>query len=179
MFYGNATRLSFGPQRRAVLASLLILSLSIACFAVLLTPSSAHADEATADSPAAKAAEQMKKIKPQLLGSAVPSTNTLASSAIKGTLYCVGALLLGFALIKRFSPQENSGQNPISILARKSIGNKNSLILIEVFDQQFIVGAAGENLSLITKIEKSGSFSDALAEQFAEEAQPILKQVGA
>ncbi len=177
---GNATRLPAAPQRRMLFASLLLLSVSFACCAVLLTPSSAHAETSTREAAATKAAEQMKDIKAPLVGSAVPSARGLASNIMKGTLYCIGALLLVFALIKRFGPQENCGENPISILAKRSVGSKNSLILIEVFDQKFIVGATGENLSLITAIEQKSEFSETLAKQLSEEAkQPVLKQVGA
>lgn len=194
MFHGNTTRASRVPHYRT-LFSVAVLSLAAACFAILLSPSSAGAAEPNAaeaaSTPTAAAEAAPKRLASAAVGSsplaqvgaALPSAESVASKIMKGTLYCIGALLLVFAAIRRFAPQSGKEDNPIQIIARRSLGQKNSLLLIEVFEQKFIVGATGETLSLITAIDERSDFGLTLADRLQEEAlaeqAPRKIQIGA
>ncbi len=122
----------------------------------------AAADEAAsipspAAAPAAAPAAKQAKL---AIGSESPEFGTLA----KKTTYSLAALTMLFLLatgtIKRFTQKSNptSSENEIEVLSRKSLGPRQSLLVVSVRGQTFFLSQAAEGVSLISELDGESIF---------------------
>ncbi len=89
-----------------------------------------------------------------IVGSNLVKRSEMFNSAIKGLMYCFGVLLIGFAIKYKLKTKNEApaGDNPIHILAKKSLGYRNNLLLIEVENKKFLVANNTDHSNLIAEI---------------------------
>lgn len=102
--------------------------------------------------------------------SAMPSYSSQVGKVVKGLLYCIATLIVISALLKRFSGQSPAPrENAINIIAKRNISQKAQLLLIEVQDKQLLISHAGENVALISELDKKENFQSVLSEEIQKE----------
>lgn len=146
---------AFAPTRKLHLKSSLFLVCTFAFLLsgllVLFTPTNSLAEEAPIANEEISASEKGPTTK-ELLGSARPKTPSLLGQVSKGMIYCIGALLLMLGLYKQFGPTKGVKSTSINVLSQRALTSKHSLIIAEVEGQRLLIGAGGDQLSLIKEL---------------------------
>lgn len=95
------------------------------------------------------------------VGSAVPRFSEMAKKTARGSLYVFGGLLAMLALVRRFKGAENTKTaQAITLLARRSMGNRSSLLLVQVEGRKLLLAQSADSISLLTPLEPAFEISD-------------------
>ena len=103
------------------------------------------------------------------IGSAVPEFGAMA----KKTTYSFAALTLLFLLVtgtfKRFAKQRGTtkSEHEIELLARKPVGQRQSLLLVSVSGQRFLLAQGTDEIRLISDLDDEAAFRSALNDTLA------------
>jgi flagellar biogenesis protein FliO len=98
-----------------------------------------------------------------IVGSNLPPHSTLWGSATKGLIYCLGIFLVFLAFKHKLNLKNNNNpDNPIHILAKKAVGARTNLILVEVESKKFLVAHNYDSLHLISEIIDDGYLTAAV-----------------
>ena len=136
-------------MKKLSLVSVLLLALSLTY--ILAYPLGAVAEDfAVAGNKPTVAALLQNPI----VGADVPSTQALGSSVAKGLLYCLGVFLFGASIFKRLYSKKKSGTQiePIQIIAKKSLGPRAHLLIVQVNGANLLLSQSGDNISLISSL---------------------------
>lgn len=102
-------------------------------------------------------------------GIEAPSLGELANRSAKGTLYAVAALIIIFALLKKFRPAGAQGSaSAIEIIAKRDIGPRNSLLLVRVDGERFFLASAPDGTRLLSRLDNPDTFFE-LQEEVADD----------
>ena len=97
------------------------------------------------------------------VGSNLITGEDLTLKFIKGIAYCIAIAMLLFIANAHFKNKKDSfGSNPINILSRKVIGNRASLMLVEVDGKKFFLSQNIDTVQLIAPLSDPLTFSDEL-----------------
>lgn len=76
----------------------------------------------------------------------------------QGLVFCIGALLLGVGVYKKFVLKDGpKGSRRIIIKERTVLGPKSALILVEVDGKEMLLSTGSESANLIRVIDKESS----------------------
>lgn len=141
---------------------------------LLLCVSPSFAEDAT--KPPAEKATRIAKVGQF----AAPGLVELAGEVGRGLILTLVGLGIVVGLLKKFSgTREKQGDSPIQILARRSTAPRQSLLLVSVDGQRFLLAATADDLKLLTAIDTSARFADSLNEILvSEEPEERMFQVG-
>ena len=136
--------------------NLIVMYAAIGAF-VLLTTAPVYAEQGTQDAFAiehdAAAAPVANLNKSGVVGSSLPPRSDMFGSFIKGVIYCLGLGLIFLAVKHKLKlKNDNSADNPIHILAKKSVGYRVNMMLVEVDGKKFLVSHNGDSVHLISEI---------------------------
>ena len=88
-----------------------------------------------------------------IVGSSLPPRSEMFGSFDKGIIYCFGIFLIFLAVKHKLKlKNDNSSNNPIHILAKKSVGYRVNMMLVEVDGKKFLVSHNGDSVHLISEI---------------------------
>lgn len=88
-----------------------------------------------------------------IVGSSLPQRSEMFGSFGKGIIYCLGVLLILLAIKHKIKLKNtNNPDNPIHILAKKAVGYRVSMMLVEVEGKKFLVSHNGDSVHLISEI---------------------------
>ncbi len=148
-------------MKKLSLVSVILLALCLTCF--LANPLCAVAEDVgvTGSRPSVAALLQNP-----IVGADVPSTQALGSSVAKGLLYCLGVFLFGASIFKRFySKRKNGAQlEHIQIIAKKSLGPRAHLLIVQVNGANLLLSQSGDNISLISSLPDEAEKSTKVVE---------------
>jgi len=85
--------------------------------------------------------------------------------AIGALLTVLAIILVGYALARKgvpFLPGQKEGA--IKVVEWRSLGGKKALCLVKVRGQELLLGVGTEQISLLTPVENSSTFENALEE---------------
>ena len=128
---------------------------------VLLTTEPVHAEQDTTDAfmqtveqnELIDAAPALNLNKSGVVGSNLPPRSDLFGSFLKGIIYCLGLGLIFLAVKHKLRLKNDGGSdNPIHILAKKSVGYRVNMMLVEVDGKKFLVSHNGDSVHLISEI---------------------------
>lgn len=95
------------------------------------------------------------------LGANVITSEDLIQRFIKGILYCIAIAMLLFIVNSHLKNRKDlSGSNPINIISRKPIGNRASLMLVEVDGKKFFLSQNVDSVQLLAPLSDPLTFSD-------------------
>jgi len=88
-----------------------------------------------------------------VVGSSLPQRADMFGSFSKGIIYCLGVLLVLLAIKhKVYLKNTHNTDNPIHIVAKKSVGYRVSMMLVEVEGKKFLVSHNGDSIHLISEL---------------------------
>lgn len=77
-----------------------------------------------------------------------------ASSVSQGSLIFFGALLIVFAVVKRFQKTpKTAAAETLKVIARKNLAPRQSLMVLEVEGKKVLIGVSAEQIQLLTELE--------------------------
>ncbi|MFC3140848.1 flagellar biosynthetic protein FliO [Shewanella submarina] len=104
---------------------------------------------------------------------ATPSSNLATMASMVGGLILVLLLIFALAfLVKRFNLVPSSN-GKMKTLAVTPLGQKEKLVLVEVGEQQYLLGVTPHQINLIDKLEQP---IDITPTSFAEQLQKVRSQ---
>jgi flagellar protein FliO/FliZ len=78
--------------------------------------------------------------------------NMNASSMILSLLMVLGLIIISALVLKRFNlAQQNSSQ--LKIIASLSLGTKEKVVVVQIGDQQLVLGVCSQQISLLKQLE--------------------------
>lgn len=131
-----------------------VLFFIVCCFAA---PSPVAADlpavlpEQAAD--AGKTAPGLSRKKPQITAEPV-DFKSLTSKTTKGFVYTAIFFLLALSLYRKYGTRSDAGlkQGAIQVLARKQIGSRTALLMIQAEERKFLLAQNGDQLALLSDL---------------------------
>lgn len=153
-----------------------LLCTSFATFASAEEVSSKNQDDTVATQESIKDKPSFKKRdnSNKAVGVSVPNLSSLATDMFKGLIYCGAAIFIFVSLLKRFTKQPAGDQsNPISIIGRRPLNSKISLLVVEAEGQKFLLSQSPEDVKLLSTIEQNFDFSIPLV---TEESNALVKE---
>lgn len=137
------------------LGALIILTILVTGVAV----NGAVAEESTAAPAAAYSAHSLVPN----LGADVPVMSDFGERMARGLIYCVGGLLVGLSLYKRWNERkEQATPGSIDILSRRGIGPKTILLVVRAEGKKFFLAQTDGDVKLLAPIEQVATFQDTL-----------------
>lgn len=142
-----------------------------------LTSASAHAEptaaaselsvtastESQADAPTPfQMKMKMKQKKQSLVGQDVQPFESMLGRVIKGFFYCLAVLIVIFSLYKRFAAPAALEEAVIKVISKRSMGSRNSLILLSVRDHELLVTESADGIRLVAEIGDKFDFTTSL-----------------
>ena len=103
----------------------------------------------------------------KIIGSSVPKTSDFIQKGTKGIIYCLGLLILAYGLKRKMHGKTaHEKDNPITVLARKSLGQRCSLVLVDVDGKRLLLSHSFDCLSLISELDDLNYINNTKAESF-------------
>ena len=98
------------------------------------------------------------------LGTALPKKTDIAERIVKGIIYCIAVFAL-LTYINGYlkSKKENSATSPIDLLAKKAIGNRMSLLLVEVEGKKFFLSQTQDIVQMLAPLSDPLGLSEELS----------------
>ncbi len=165
----------------------IVILLILTTIALMLTPYSALAQveetavkatsvetKATTKTPETPFQKRLKektnKTKKALkVGSDVPKTTDMAESFVKGLIYCIVVfVLLSYLNTYVKNKNETSSNKSIDLIARKTIGNRMSLLLVEVEGQKFFLSQTNDMVQMLAPLSDPLRLAESLAQDTEE-----------
>ena len=78
--------------------------------------------------------------------------NMDASSMILSLLMVLGLIIISALVLKRFNLTQQ-GSNQLSVIASLSLGAKERVVVVQVGEQQLVLGVCSQQISLLEKLE--------------------------
>lgn len=103
-----------------------------------------------------------------------PATQGLGGS-LKNGFYFLAALFVLGSLYKRRNAKNagDAGEQPIAIKARRGLGGKTSLLIVEAEGQRFLLAQSGDDVSLVSPLAGAGAAAAAPTQQPASFAAEL------
>lgn len=91
-------------------------------------------------------------------------------------LYLLGISLLALGAYKKWGNKQETGNNPIKIVAKRGLGTRTQIILLEVEGNKLLIAQNGEHTEFLTTIlSDDASFESSLSEALIDEkAQKVV-----
>ncbi|MGF1726728.1 flagellar biosynthetic protein FliO [Photobacterium nomapromontoriensis] len=107
---------------------------------------------------------------------AAPELN-IATTLASLMLVLVVIVLLAWLLKRMKLPGIQGGDSAIRILRQLPVGQRERIVLLQVGDEQMLVGVTQQNISLLGKLDKSISMDEGQAGgEFALQLSKLLKK---
>ena len=140
----------------------------VGAFSLLTAVESVHAEQDMSEvfkveqEISANNVPSMNLNKSGIVGSSLPPRSDMFGSFSKGIIYCIGIFLIFLAVKHKLKlKNDNSSDNPIHILARKPVGYRVNMMLVEVDGKKFLVSHNGDSVHLISEITDDSYLSEA------------------
>jgi len=150
-----------------------IVSVNVIIISLMLFMQMTYADESKNSNIVTVTEQQEKKIsKESIAESEVSDSSTLKSHTdigasnyiqmLLGLFFIIAFIFIVAWFIKRMGTMSPSHSNNLKVVAGLNVGQREKIIVLQVMDQQLLVGVTPSNIQLLSKlenpiIEKAGS----------------------
>jgi flagellar biogenesis protein FliO len=151
-------------------AALFLSLMGITAFLLIAVPQTVQADQsldaasvqipdglsdAKSKTPFQKRLEDKKRKTEKALnvGSDVPKSTEMAERFVKGLIYCIVVfVVLSYLNNYLRSKKESSSANAIDLISRRAIGNRMSLLLVEVEGKKFFLSQTNDMVQMLAPL---------------------------
>lgn len=92
------------------------------------------------------------------------------STLSKIGIYLLGVSLLALGAYKKWGNKQETGSNPIKIIAKRGLGSRTQILLLEVEGNKLLIAQNGDHTEFLTTIlSDDASFESSLSEALIDE----------